>query len=154
MDQTGLRAGETFNLPDPLELERGRTHNQHLLDRIPAMQPVSRGNRLQGLTQTHIVRQERTPAPGEKGDSVDLIRIKLGPDIRQPATTVADALTDLPGAQLASGVIGNAVGKDERIVTVPIQIDIGQRRRLVPDGREILALANPVQNRLDVLAGT
>jgi len=46
------------------------------------------------------------------------------------------------------------VGKAERIVAVPIQIDIGQRRRLVPDGREILALADPVQNRLDVLAGT
>jgi len=41
-----------------------------------------------------------------------------------------------------------------RIVTVPVQVDIRQRQRLVPDGREILAFADLVQDRLDMLAGT
>lgn len=56
--------------------------------------------------------------------------------------------------QVGGDLIAAVESDTRRIVTVPVQVDIRQRQRLVPDGREILAFADLVQDRLDMLAGT
>jgi hypothetical protein len=75
--------------------------------------------------------------------------------IRQPAAKGAVGVEPLcQHRPQVSGDLGGAVQPDARgVVALPVQIDVGPRRGLLADQLEILALADAVQHRLDVLAG-
>jgi hypothetical protein len=134
LHQVRLGAGEARDLPLPLELEGGRADDQRPLDVVVLVQPIGGGDGLQRLAQAHVVGQQRAPAAGQEG------AVGVEPPFQHGRQV---------GGDLRAPVQPDARG----VVALPVQVDIGPRRRPVADRFEVLALADAVQHRLDVLAG-
>ena len=72
-DQQRSGTAEAGDLLLPLALQRRGTHHQHTRDAVEPAQQLHRGDRLDGLAQSHVVGKQRALAEGEVQHALALV---------------------------------------------------------------------------------
>ncbi len=99
------------------------------------MQPPGCSDRLQCLSQAHVIGQQGPAVGGEKCNPFNLVRIELRPDSGEPSPRCHDGFTYPGGAQLVRHLICQPPGMSDGVLAqidiLPILHLLGETEKLV-----------------------